>query len=155
VSPDGFQEERAARKLQDGIGHITRIGASTGLRPAESAELMNAVQRFVVEQTRLGIPVVVHEESTAGYCARDATMFPQAIGLAATWDPQLVEEVAAVIREQLRAVGARHTLAPVLDIARDPRWVAWRRRTARTRCSRARSVRRTCADYRPMTSPKG
>jgi len=122
VSPDGFQEERAARKLQNGIGHVTRIGASTGLRPAESAALMNSVQRFVVEKTRLGVPVVVHEESTAGYCARDATMFPQAIGLAATWDPQLVEEIATVIREQLRAVGARHTLAPVLDIARDPRW---------------------------------
>ena len=101
---------------------MTRIGASTGLRPSESAALMNAVQRYAVERTRLGIPVVVHEESTGGYCARDATVFPQAIGLAATWDPELVEEVAAVIREQLLAVGARHTLAPVLDIARDPRW---------------------------------
>ena len=83
---------------------------------------MNEIQRFVVERTRLGIPVVVHEESTGGYCARDATVFPQAIGLAATWDPALLEEVAAVIREQMLAVGARHTLAPVLDIARDPRW---------------------------------
>ena len=122
VSPDGFDEGRAATHLRDGIGHVTRIGASTGLRPQESAELMNTVQRYAVEHTRLGIPVVVHEESTGGYCARDATVFPQAIGLAATWDPALVEEVADVIREQLVAVGARHTLAPVLDIARDPRW---------------------------------
>jgi beta-glucosidase len=122
VSPDGFDEGRAADHLTHGIGHVTRIGASTGLRPAESAALMNAVQRYAVERTRLGIPVVVHEESTGGYCARDATVFPQAIGLASTWDPELVEEVAAVIREQLLAVGARHTLAPVLDIARDPRW---------------------------------
>ncbi|MEY2451616.1 MAG: hypothetical protein QOD92_1190 [Acidimicrobiaceae bacterium] len=122
VSPDGFDESRAADRLGQGIGHITRIGASTGLRPVESANLMNAVQRFVVEGTRLGIPVVVHEESTGGYCARDATVFPQAIGLAATWDPDLLEVVAAVVRDQLLAVGARHTLAPVLDIARDPRW---------------------------------
>lgn len=122
VSADGFDEGRAAEHLGHGIGHVTRIGASTGLRPSESAALMNAVQRYAVERTRLGIPVVVHEESTGGYCARDATVFPQAIGLAATWDPELVEEVAAVIREQLLAVGARHTLAPVLDIARDPRW---------------------------------
>lgn len=122
VSPDGFDDRRAAVHLEHGIGHVTRIGASTGLRPGESASLTNEVQRFAVERTRLGIPVVVHEESTAGYCARDATVFPQAIGLAATWDPALVEEVAAVIRTQLRAVGARHTLAPVLDIARDPRW---------------------------------
>src|SRR5947207_12522064 len=83
---------------------------------------MNQVQLFAIERTRLGIPVVVHEEFTGGYCARGATVFPQAIGLAATWDPALVEDVAAVIRDQLRAVGARHTLAPVLDIARDPRW---------------------------------
>lgn len=122
LSPDGFDERRAEERLGLGIGHVTRIGASTSLRPSESAALMNAVQRHVVERTRLGIPVVVHEESTGGYCARDATVFPQAIGLAATWDPVLVEEVAAVIREQLLAVGARHTLAPVLDIARDPRW---------------------------------
>ena len=122
VSPTGFDAARAAVHLEHGIGHVTRIGASTGLRPAESAALMNDVQRFAVERTRLGIPVVVHEESTGGYCARDATVFPQAIGLAATWDPALVEDVAAVIRAQLRAVGARHTLAPVLDIARDPRW---------------------------------
>ena len=122
VSPSGFDEGRASTHLAHGIGHVTRIGASTGLHPSESAALMNEVQRFAVERTRLGIPVVVHEESTGGYCARDATVFPQAIGLAATWDPELVEDVAAVIREQLRAVGARHTLAPVLDIARDPRW---------------------------------
>ena len=122
VSPEGFDEHRAAERLGIGIGHVTRIGASTGLRPAESAALMNAVQHYAVDRTRLGIPVVVHEESTGGYCARDATVFPQAIGLAASWDPELMQDVASVIREQLLAVGARHTLAPVLDIARDPRW---------------------------------
>ena len=64
----------------------------------------------------------MHEESTAGLCARDATQFPQAIGLASTWDPDLVERIGVVIREQMVATGARHTLAPVLDVARDPRW---------------------------------
>ncbi len=83
---------------------------------------MNAIQKVAVERTRLGIPIFVHEESAGGFCHRDATVFPQALGLAATWDPPLVEEVAAVIREQLRAVSARLTLAPVLDVARDPRW---------------------------------
>ena len=122
VSPSGFDESRAATHLANGVGHVTRIGASTGLRPSESATLMNEVQRYAVERTRLGVPVVVHEESTGGYCARDATVFPQAIGLASTWDPALVHDVASVIRDQLLAVGARHTLAPVLDIARDPRW---------------------------------
>jgi beta-glucosidase len=122
VKDDRFDADAAREHMPDGIGHVTRIGASTGLQPHESAALMNEIQRFAVEETRLGIPVVVHEESTAGYCARGATVFPQAIGLASTWDETLVGEVADVIRRQLVAVGARHTLAPVLDIARDPRW---------------------------------
>src|SRR4051794_9158042 len=122
ISESGFDEAKADERLRHGIGHVTRIGASTALLPEASAELMNTIQRYAVERTRLGIPVVVHEESTGGYCARGATVFPQAIGLAATWDPDLVEHVAGVVREQLVAVGARHTLAPVLDIARDPRW---------------------------------
>ena len=112
----------AARWLAHGIGEITRIGATTGLRPRERAAFTNAIQRYLVEHTRLGIPAIVHEESTAGLCARDATQFPQAIGLASTWDPDLIERIGAVIREQMVATGARHTLAPVLDVARDPRW---------------------------------
>jgi beta-glucosidase len=122
VAGDRFDADRAASRLRHGMGQVTRIGASTGLLPAASAELMNDIQRAVVEGTRLGIPVIVHEESTGGFCARDATVFPQGIGLASTWDPELVGRVADVIRRQMRAVGARHTLAPVLDVARDPRW---------------------------------
>ena len=122
VDDRGFDVEKARKVLAHGIGHVTRIGASTGLLPHESAALMNDIQRFAVEETRLGIPVLVHEESTGGYCGRGATTFPQAIGLASTWDEKLVAEVADVIRQQLVAVGARQTLAPVLDVARDPRW---------------------------------
>jgi len=122
VRDDTFDADFAAAKMPHGIGQVTRIGASTGLRPRESAALMNAIQRVAVEHTRLGIPIFVHEESVGGFCHRDATVFPQGIGLAATWDPALVERVAAVIREQMLAVGARLGLAPVLDVARDPRW---------------------------------
>ena len=122
VADDAFSPARARELMPHGTGHITRIGASTGLRPAESAAFANAIQRFLVEETRLGIPAIIHEESTAGFTARDATQFPQAIGLASTWNPALVEQAAAVIREQMLAVGARQTLAPVLDVARDPRW---------------------------------
>src|SRR5436305_1746407 len=122
VSTGSFDPHTVAEKMPHGIGEVTRIGASTGLHPQESATLMNAIQQVAVERTRLGIPVIVHEESTGGFCHRDATVFPQGIGLAATWNPDLVKQVARVIRTQMVAVGARHALAPVLDIARDPRW---------------------------------
>ena len=122
VENDSFSLERARELLRDGTGHVTRIGASTGLRPNESAAFANAIQRFLVDESRLGIPALVHEEGCAGFTARDATQFPQAIGLASTWDPELALEMGRVIREQMLAVGARQVLAPVLDIARDPRW---------------------------------
>jgi beta-glucosidase len=117
-----FDPAVVAASMPHGIGQVTRIGASTGLHPRESAAFMNAIQKVVMEQSRLGIPVIVHEETTGGFCHRDATVFPQGIGLAATWNPALVTKVAEVIRAQMRAVGARHALAPVLDVARDPRW---------------------------------
>jgi beta-glucosidase len=122
VRDDAFDPEFVAAQMPHGIGQITRIGASTGLRPPDSAGLMNAIQQVAVERTRLGIPIFVHEESVGGFCHRDATVFPQGIGLAATWNSALVEQVAGVIREQMLAVGARLALAPVLDVARDPRW---------------------------------
>jgi len=114
--------DAVAARMPHGIGQITRIGASTGLRARESAAFMNDVQRVALERTRLGIPIVVHEEAVGGLCQRDATVFPQALALAATWDPALVERVAGAIRVEMRAVGARLALAPVLDVARDPRW---------------------------------
>ncbi|MDA8295406.1 MAG: glycoside hydrolase family 3 C-terminal domain-containing protein [Actinomycetota bacterium] len=119
---DGFSAERARQVAPHGIGEVTRISGATALKPNESAALMNEIQAYMTKQTRLGIPVLVHEEGLGGFLARDATVFPQALGLAASFDPGLVEQVAGVIREQLRAVGARHCLAPVLDVARDPRW---------------------------------
>jgi beta-glucosidase-like glycosyl hydrolase len=122
ISHDEFDEDAATELLAHGIGQITRIGGSTGLRPQASAELFNRIQRVAVERTRLGVPVLLHEESVGGFLHRDATTFPQALGLAATWDPSLVAEIASVIREQMLAVGARLALAPVLDVARDPRW---------------------------------
>ncbi len=118
----GLVERQAVAKLSHGIGHVTRIGGATVLGPSESARFANAIQRFLVEQTRLGIPAIIHEESCAGFQARDATCFPQAIGLAATWEPALIEAMTRVIRTQMRAVGAHQSLAPVLDVARDPRW---------------------------------
>ena len=117
-----FVTAKAHTAIPHGIGHISRIGAATMLPPDQSAAMANTIQKFLVEQTRLGIPAIVHEEGCAGYMARGATTFPHAIGLASTWEPDLIVELAQVIRTQMRAVGAHHVLAPVLDVARDPRW---------------------------------
>ncbi len=120
IEDDAFSEERARTALQNGIGHITRLAGL--MEPRAGAKIANAIQKFLVEETRLGVPAIVHEESCAGYLARDADCFPMPIGLASTFEPELVERMAGVIREQMRSVGAHHTLAPVVDVARDARW---------------------------------
>ena len=122
VQDETFDADHAAEALADGIGQVTRIGASTGLLADESAKLGNDIQQVLVERTRLGIPAVIHEEGVGGFLHRGATTFPQGLGLAATWNVGLMAEVADVIRTQMTAVGARHNLSPVLDVARDPRW---------------------------------
>ena len=114
--------ERASHLMRHGIGQITRIGGASNLTPTESAATANAIQRFLVGQTRLGIPAMVHEECCAGYMARGATVFPQIIGLASTWQPELATAMAEVVRTQMRSVGAHQGLSPVLDVVRDPRW---------------------------------
>ena len=122
IRDDRFHESAAAAIVAHGVGQVTRIGSSTGLWPDESAQLLNAVQEFVLRTTRLKIPVLLHEEAVAGFLHRGATVFPQALGLATTWDPHLVGQIAEVIRVQMLGTGARLALAPVLDVARDPRW---------------------------------
>jgi beta-glucosidase len=117
-----FEESLAREKLSYGIGHISRISGTTYLPPQEAAKLANQVQKYLLEQSRLAIPAIVHEESCAGFMARGATTFPQSIGLAATFEPELVEKMASHIKDQMRAVGAHHALAPVFDVVRDARW---------------------------------
>ena len=105
-----------------GIGQITRVGGSTIFDPVASARAANTVQRYLVNNTRLGIPAIIHEECCSGYMALGGTAFPQMLGLAGTFQPGLAQEMTEVIRRQMRAVGAHQGLAPVLDVARDPRW---------------------------------
>jgi len=97
VVDDEVSDEKLDELLGLGTGQVTRIAASTGLEAEGLAAFHNQIQRHLVTRTHLGIPAVIHEESTAGFCARGATQFPQAIGLAATWDPDLVGEIGEVI----------------------------------------------------------
>ena len=126
-----FDPAKAGANRPNGIGQIARPSDVSG--PAsprqvrrrtieDSVAYVNAAQRWARENTRLGIPILFHEESLHGLAARDATSFPQAIGLASTWDPDLVREVNALIASEVRARGVHLVLSPVVDVARDPRW---------------------------------
>ncbi len=122
VPTSGFDEARLAALAADGIGQITRLAGSTNLRPIEVAQTANAIQDYLVEETRLGIPAIIHEECLHGLIAWAAPCFQQSIGAAASFDPEVVAAMADTIRRRMLLTGARHALAPVLDIARDPRW---------------------------------
>ena len=113
---------KAAALMKNGLGQISRAGVGTALKPAQIAVFVNDLQRFLVEETRLGIPAIVHEECLSGFMAREATIFPQIIGMASTWEPELVQRMTGVASRQMLAVGVRQGLSPVLDVARDPRW---------------------------------
>ena len=113
---------RLAAIAGDGLGQLTRLAGSTNLRPRQVAAAANEIQRYLVEETRLGIPAIIHEECLHGLLAWAAPCFQQSIGAAAAFDPELVEAMATTLRRRMVAIGARQALGPVLDIARDPRW---------------------------------
>lgn len=117
-----LDQDEINRKLKHGIGQITRLAGATTFDPSTAAKTANRLQKFLVEETRLRIPAIIHEESCSGAMVLGGTMFPQILGLAATFKPELARSMADVIRSQLLAIGARQGLAPVLDVARDPRW---------------------------------
>jgi beta-glucosidase len=102
-----------------GIGAI-EYGAK--LPPEDFARFVNAVQRFLVEQTRLGIPAIFDAEACHGFVGTNATVFPTPMALASTWDPALVERVFQSVAAEMRAYGMTHAATPVLDLARDPRF---------------------------------
>ena len=123
-----FVPEKAAEVLGKGIGHIAR---PTEMRdrprrvlngPRENAVFLNALQKWLVENTRLGIPALTHEEALHGLTAPKGTSFPMAIALASSWDPALLEKVMSVAALEARARGTHQVLSPVIDLARDPRW---------------------------------
>jgi beta-glucosidase len=120
-----FDEAKARTRFADrhGLGQVGRPSdAGGGLTARANAELTNAIQKFFVEQSRLGIPVIFHEECLHGQAAPEGTSFPQPIGLGATFDPDLVERLYTMTAAEARARGTHQALTPVVDVARDPRW---------------------------------
>src|SRR5258705_1394847 len=106
-----------------GLGQVGRPGDfGGGIGPAQMAELTNQIQRFFVENSRLGIPVFFHDECLHGHVGLDATSFSQPIGLGATFNPDLVRKLYAMTAVEARSRGVHQALTPVVDVAREPRW---------------------------------
>ena len=126
VNGDGsfdLKKAKAAFKKGHGLGQVGRPSdAGKGKNAREMAELTNAIQKFFLQNSRLGIPVMFHEECLHGHAGVGSTSFPQPIGLGATFNPELVESLYAMTAEEARVRGTHQALTPVVDVARDPRW---------------------------------
>ncbi|NLA74103.1 MAG: glycoside hydrolase family 3 protein, partial [Deltaproteobacteria bacterium] len=108
--------------LRAGLGQITRAFGSRPVDPVAGAITVNRIQKRLVEESRLGIPVICHEECLSGLMAQGATSFPSPVNYGSTWEPELIRKAGDVIRRQMRQLGTHQGLAPVCDVARDARW---------------------------------
>ncbi|GAB2515959.1 glycoside hydrolase family 3 N-terminal domain-containing protein [Spirosoma aerophilum] len=100
----------------------TQKTLTTGLNPTQAAQATNAIQKYAIENTRLGIPLLLAEECPHGHMAIGTTVFPTALGQGSTWDPALIQQMATAIAQEARLQGAHVGYGPVLDLAREPRW---------------------------------
>ncbi len=109
-------------KYPDGHGRFTQYSLVGLASPEKIARISNEIQRYFVEETRLGIPVALQTENLCGYPAQGGTLFPAAVNLGCTWEPELAEEMSRIIGQESRAVGINSAMSPVIDVSRDPRW---------------------------------
>jgi beta-glucosidase len=126
-----FDEKKAAQYYKDGLGFMARPNENlfplkpeyhAAMHPRQAAELYNKIQHYFVEKTRLGIPLVGHDEGVHGQLSQDATCFPMPIGFSCSWDEELVNEIFTIAAKEIRSKGGSEGLGPVLDVVRDPRW---------------------------------
>ena len=124
IDEDGkLSLDKLKKFYKDGIGQIGRLSdTNNGLSPVDMAEMANELQKYFVEETRLGIPVIIHEECLHGLAAKDATSYPQPIGLASTFNPDLINKIYSAVAKETRDRGVHQALCPVVDVAREPRW---------------------------------
>ncbi|MFI8932720.1 glycoside hydrolase family 3 N-terminal domain-containing protein [Streptomyces sp. NPDC053474] len=108
--------------LPHGVGHLTRPFGTVPVEPAEGAARLAELQRTIRAGNRFGLPALAHEECLTGFTAWQATVFPTPLAWGASFDPELITEMAQAIGASMRAVGIHQGLAPVLDVVRDPRW---------------------------------
>jgi beta-glucosidase len=115
-----FSPEAAKQVFKYGIGQIARQRERKG--PREGAVFANAVQKWLIENTRLGIPAMLHDEILHGHMAKGSTSFPQPIALASSWEPEFLTQVFTAAAMETRLRGSHIVLGPNLDLAREPRW---------------------------------
>jgi beta-xylosidase len=108
--------------IQDGMGQLTRVFGTRPVPPTAGMLALAGLQQQIMTASRLGIPAIAHEECLTGFAAWSATIFPTPLSWGASFDPGLVRDMAAAIGASMRACGVHQGLAPVLDVARDPRW---------------------------------
>lgn len=119
----GVTEQAAlSERIKLGIGQITRPLGTHIVDAKEGVRAANRLQKTLVEETRLGIPALFHEECLVGLLCKDATLFPSPLNYGSTWDVDLIERAAAAIGGEARSTGCHQGLAPVLDVSRDVRW---------------------------------
>ena len=118
----GVTSEVMRERYPHGHGRFTQFSTMGLSSPLEIARLANRIQRYFVEETRLGIPVVFQSGNLCGYPGAGGTLFPSMTNLAATWEPELAAKMSAIIGEESRAVGITSAMSPVIDVSRDPRW---------------------------------
>lgn len=117
-----FSAEKARKNVPNGCGYLSRIGGATDLLPREIVRLTNEIQKYFIEETRLGIPIFFITEATSGVLSRNHTLFPQNIGAGAMFNDELVYEMGNAVREEMLSTGERFSLAPVVDVIRDHRY---------------------------------
>ncbi len=108
--------------LKFGVGQLTRPYGTIANDPQKQVKVINKIQRHLVENTRLGIPAMIHEECLSGVMSVGATAFPCSLNYGSAWDTELMKKIGMAIGDELRSMGVHQGLSPVLDVPRDARW---------------------------------
>lgn len=119
---DKVNREKLAGFAKDGLGRMPQFTMSSLKSAREVARIYNEIQKFMIEETRLGIPIITQVECLNGVMGADAESFPSPIAIGSAFAPEKVYEIGKVISRQMKAAGLRYGLSPVVDLARDPRW---------------------------------
>jgi beta-glucosidase-like glycosyl hydrolase len=126
IRTDAFCQTATTNDIKEmlrlGVGEITRPLGTRPVDPKEGVRALNGLQKFLVEETRLGVPAISHEECLTGLMVKGATLFPSALNYGSTWNPNLIEAVGKEIAREAKQIGCHQGLAPVLDVSRDVRW---------------------------------